>query len=193
MKVFLLYAHPVETSFNASVHEAALLGLAKAGHEVDDCDLYKEGFQPLLTREERIYYHDETKNRDPVDEYVVRLQRAEAMVIISPVWNFGFPAILKGFFDRVFLPGVSFNIADGKVRPALQNITKITACLTYGTSRLYATLAGDPPHKVINRALRFTIKPGASVKFLSLYDLNRATSPRLGNHLERVEKQLATF
>lgn len=193
MKVFLLYAHPVETSFNAAVHEAALLGLSKAGHKVDDCDLYKEGFQPLLTRHERLFYHDESKNREPVDEYVSRLQSAEAMVIISPVWNFGFPAILKGFFDRVFLPGVSFNMPDGKVRPALKNITKITACLTYGTSRLYATLAGDPPRKVINRALRFTIKPGASVKFISLYDLNRVTPPQLGCHLQRVEKKLSAF
>ena len=61
-----------------------------------------------MTREERIAYHDIPENTGPVAEYVARLRAAEAMVIISPVWNFGFPAMLKGYFDRVFLPGVSF-------------------------------------------------------------------------------------
>ena len=45
---------------------------------------------------------------------------AEALVLSFPVWNFGYPAILKGFFDRVFLPGVSFDLLDdGGVVPAL--------------------------------------------------------------------------
>ena len=54
-----------------------------------------------------------------------RLQAAEALVLCFPVWNFGYPAILKGFFDRVFLPGVSFKMVDGKVRPNLWNIRKL--------------------------------------------------------------------
>ena len=54
--------------------------------------------------------------------YVERLRRAEALVLSFPVWNYGYPAILKGFFDRVFLPGVSFELVDGKVKPSLHNI-----------------------------------------------------------------------
>ena len=191
MKVLLLYAHPVETSFNAAVHDAAMRGLQKAGHDVDDCDLYKEDFQPLLTREDRLFYHDEMVNRKQVDGYVTRLQAAEGMVIVSPVWNFGFPAILKGFFDRVFLPGVSFEIS--KVRPALRNISKLTACMTYGTSRIYATLAGDPPRKIVKRVLRYTIKPGATVQHLALYDLNRVSTEKLNQHLQHVETKLSLF
>lgn len=193
MKVLLLYAHPVETSFNAAIHDAALRGLQKAGHYVDDCDLYKEDFQPLLNRDDRLLYHDEAKNRQKVESYVTRLQTAEGLVIVSPVWNFGFPAILKGFFDRVFLPGVSFEIADGKVKPALKNISKLTACMTYGTSRFYATLAGDPPRKIVKRVLRYTIRPGASVQHLALYDLNRASVDRLRHHLAHVETQFSFF
>ena len=48
--------------------------------------------------------------------------RAEALVLSFPVWNYGYPAILKGFFDRVFLPGVSFELVNGKVQPILHNI-----------------------------------------------------------------------
>jgi hypothetical protein len=44
--------------------------------------------------------------------------------MVYPVWNYGFPAILKGWIDRVFLPGREFRLVDGKVRPTLHNITK---------------------------------------------------------------------
>ncbi len=63
---------------------------------------------------------------------------AEALVLSFPVWNYGYPAILKGFFDRVFLPGVSFKLVDGKVRPSLHNIRKVAAVTTYGGSRFRA-------------------------------------------------------
>ena len=55
--------------------------------------------------------------------YADRLLAAEALVLIYPVWNEGFPAILKGFFDRVLIPGVSSTIgADGAPIPNLQNL-----------------------------------------------------------------------
>lgn len=193
MKVLLLYAHPVESSFTAAVHEVALKGLRRAGHAVDDCDLYAEDFQPVLTREERLAYHDSPANRGPVAEYVARLQAAEAMVIVSPVWNFGFPAILKGYFDRVFLPGVSFDMVGGKVAPILHNIGKLTACVTYGGNRLRALLAGDPPRKIVTRVLRVTIKPAAPVEHLAFYDMNRATEAQLTAHLARVEQRMSGF
>ncbi|GAB0116030.1 NAD(P)H-dependent oxidoreductase [Acidisoma sp. 7E03] len=193
MKVLLLYCHPVESSFNAAVHEAALRGLRRAGHVVDDCDLYAEGFQPVVTRAERIAYHDVPENTAPVADYVARLRAADALVIVSPVWNFGFPAMLKGYFDRVFLPGVSFDIIDGRVRPILHNIGKLTACMTYGGNRLRAALAGDPPRKLVTRVLRVTIRPGAPVEHLALYDLNRATETERATHLALVERRMAAF
>jgi NAD(P)H dehydrogenase (quinone) len=100
MRVLVLYAHPVETSFNAALHETVVQALRRAGHDVDDCDLYAEGFSPVLTREERLGYHEVPANRSPVDGYVERLLWAEALVICTPVWNFGFPAILKGRRSR---------------------------------------------------------------------------------------------
>ena len=133
--------------------------LRQAGHEVDDCDLYAEGFDAVLSRSERVGYHDLASNRLPVAGYVARLQAAEALVLCFPVWNFGYPAILKGFFDRVFLPGVSFKLVDGKVRPNLWNIRKLAAVTTYGGSRWRALLMGDPPRKLVCRVLRGVCHP----------------------------------
>ena len=193
MRVLVLYCHPVEDSFNAAIHAAVLRGLRAARHEVDDCDLYAEGFNPVVSREERIAYHDIPQNRVPVEPYVARLLAAEALVIVSPVWNFGFPAMLKGFFDRVFLPGVSFAIMDGIVKPSLHNIGKLTAVVTYGGNRTRAFLAGDPPRKIVTRVLRITIRPGATVRHLGCYDMNRKTEPQLAAFLRRVEGEMTRF
>ena len=67
-------------------------------------------FDPVLSEQERMQYHDANLNRAPIAAYADRLLAAEALILIYPVWNEGFPAILKGFFDRVFIPGVSFTV-----------------------------------------------------------------------------------
>ena len=51
-----------------------------------------------------------------IGTYADRLLAAEGLVLIYPVWNEGFPAILKGFFDRVFIPGVSFNVGPDRAK-----------------------------------------------------------------------------
>ena len=160
MRVLVLFAHPVETSFSAALHRATVEALRAAGHEVDDCDLNAEGFNPVLSREERIDYHDLALNRAHAGPYVDRLLAAEGLVLVFPVWNYGYPAILKGFLDRVFLPGVSFTLADGKVWPALANIRKLAAVTTYGGSRLRTVLMGDPPRRHFKRALRLNMRAG---------------------------------
>jgi hypothetical protein len=69
-----------------------------------------------------VQYHNVQLNRAPIAAYADRLLAAEALVLVYPVWNEGFPAILKGLFYRVFIPGVSFKIGpDGAAVPNLQS------------------------------------------------------------------------
>ncbi len=102
MRILVLYAHPVETSFVAALRKQVVDSLGSRGHEVDDCDLNLEGFDPVMSRQDRIDYKDTALNRKRVAPYVDRLLAADALVLVFPVWNEGFPAILKGFLDRVF-------------------------------------------------------------------------------------------
>jgi putative NADPH-quinone reductase len=190
MRVLVLYAHPDPESYGAALHEAVVTSLKQAGHEVDDCDLYAEGFDAVLSRAERVGYHDLASNTRPVAGYVERLQRAEALVLCFPVWNFGYPAILKGFFDRVFLPGISFKLVDGKVRPNLWNIRKLAAVTTYGGSRWRALLMGDPPRKLVRRVLRAVCHPSARPLYLAHYDMNRATPETRQAFFERVRANI---
>ena len=193
MKVLVLHSHPVEESYGAALHRKTIESLKSAGHEVDNCNLYAEGFDPVLSRRDRMIYHDYPDNTEAVKSYVERLARTEALVIVTPVWNFGFPAILKGYFDRVWLPGVSFELVDGKVRSKLQHIRKLGAILTYGADPFRAFVAGNPPKKIVKSVLRAQIKPFAPVDFLAHYDMNRSTDMSRSRFLTKVGQEMERF
>ena len=160
MRILVLFAHPVETSFAAAAHDQVVRTLSGRGHEVDDCDLNVEKFDPVMSREERIEYHDVSVNRRNVGAYVDRLLAAEALVFAFPVWNMGFPAILKGFVDKVFLPGVSFNLKEnGDYMPCLHNVKRLGVVCTYGGSRLLTIMMGDPPRRFLTRSMRADLRP----------------------------------
>jgi putative NADPH-quinone reductase len=188
-RALVLFAHPCAESFSAALHAKVVDTLDARGVEVDDCDLNTEGFSPILTETERRAYHDVGRNIGPVAGYVERLRAADALVMVFPVWNFGYPAILKGFLDRVFLPGVSFRLEDGKVRPNLTHIRKLAAVTTYGGTRMRAIMAGDPPRKCVTRAVWHVCRP-ERVRYLALYDMNRATDARRAAFLQKVEREM---
>ena len=191
MRVLVLYAHPDPESFSAALHRTVVGRLRRSGHQVDDCDLYEEGFDPVLSRDERVNYLDVAINQRNVAPYVERLRRAEALVLVFPVWNFGFPAILKGFLDRVFLPGVSFHLKNGLATPNLTHLRTLVAVTTYGAPRWRAFLIGDPPRKCVMRMLRVLVAPLARRRYLALYDMNRRNEADRLAYLARVERAIA--
>ena len=189
MRVLVLYAHPVETSFVSAIHAEVVNTLRARGHEVDDCDLNVEGFDPVMSRQDRIDYHDVKVNRVRVSPYVERLLAAEALVLVFPVWNYGFPAILKGFVDKVFLPGVSFELKEnGDYVPKLHHVKRLAAVCTYGGTRLRTILMGDPPRRVVKRSLRSLIALGGPCAYLAHYDMNHTKPERRARFLEAVRR-----
>jgi len=187
MRILVLFCHPVETSFHAALHKDVVATLRDVGHAVDDCDLYAEGFNPVMSREERLGYHNEPSNQTPVKAYVERLRSAQALVLCFPVWTFGPPAMLKGFFDRVLMPGVAFDLSNpAHVRPALTNIRFIAGITTYGRPRWMAWYMGDPPRRIITRYLPRLTGPGTRTQYLAHYHMNLATPQSLGRFRDRV-------
>lgn len=193
MRVLVIHAHPVETSFNAALHAAVVDSLAAASHEVDDLDLYAEDFEPCLSRQEHLDYHEDGPHREHLRPYIDRLLACNAIVLVYPVWNFGYPAILKGFMDRVFLPEVSFKLHNGLVYPNLTNVSRLAAVTTYGGHRWRAIAAGDPPRKHVTRVMRATVKPGAAIRYLALYDMNRVTDVGRRMFVQRVRQEMRRF
>ena len=142
-----------------------------------------------MSEQERIQYHDIKFNRAPIAPYADRLLTAEALILIYPVWNEGFPAILKGFFDRVFIPGVSFTVGpDGALVTNLQKLRKIAAVCTYGATRTINVLLGDPPRRVVKRLVRWM--PGHHVRcdYLAYYGMDRSTQEQRAAFQAKVKR-----
>src|ERR1700675_1978204 len=133
MRVLYVYCHPLDDSFHAAIRQEALAGLKEAGREVDLLDLYAEGFDRVLTAERRRDYHNTGRNRRNNQAYADRLMAVNAMVVQFPSWSFGPPAMLKGWFDRMFGPGIAMDLSDpAQAKPLLVHIKRITGISTYG-------------------------------------------------------------
>ena len=79
MRVRVLHCHPVDTSLATTLRQEVLKGLKVSGHEVDDCDLYAEGFKPVMSREDRLGHHDVPANQAPLRDHIDRLRHAQAL------------------------------------------------------------------------------------------------------------------
>jgi NAD(P)H dehydrogenase (quinone) len=196
MRVHVIHAHPVETSYNRALFSAVVESLEAAGHTVDALNLYDEDFPAVMTREERLGYHDVPGNLTPaIKPYVDRLRAAEAIVLVHPVWNYGYPAILKGYFDRIFLPGVSFTMEGGDDRgqlvPCLSNLKKVAFVTSYGGNRIRTWIMGDPPRRLAMRWGWVTFR--ARPQYMALYDMNNCTPSRLEGFLAKVRQTMRAF
>jgi putative NADPH-quinone reductase len=187
MRVLYIYCHPLPESFHAAIRAEVLAGLRAASHEVDLLDLYAEKFDPVLSEDSRRNYHDTAINQRGLEDHVARLRRAEALIVQFPVWCFGLPAMLKGFFDRMIMPGVAFDISDPKrVRPLLTNVRQIVGIATYGRPRLMALAMSDPPRKIVKRYLPWFCVRRPPAAYYALYHLNVASEPRRKAFIARV-------
>ena len=193
MRVLYLYCHPLAESFHGAIRERALAGLTAGGHEVDLCDLYAEGFDPVLTAEMRRSYHDTSSNQAGLEDYVRRLHAAEGLVVQFPVWSFGPPAMLKGFFDRIFIPGVAFDISDPANVRRMLPYSRLAGITTYGRPWTRALAVGDPPKRMVTRYLRLMGRGWVKTDYLALYHMNVASEAKRGAFMDRVEQAMARF
>ena len=110
-------------------------------------------------------------------------------MLVYPAWWYGMPAMLKGSFDRVWLPGVAFDVApDGRVlTERLQRIRRIIVVTTYGGPWWMVRIAlGDPARMVGSRAIRALCSRGCRVDWYVHYNMDRATQRQLSRFLDRI-------
>ncbi len=133
MLALVVVAHPSIDSYCHALAARAETGLLAAGHEVMVLDLYALGFGTAMTPEEREAYHGDSPILDPlVAGHAALVQRTEAIVFVYPTWWGGLPAILKGWLERVMVPGVGFVLDERTARSG------------QGSARC-ATWSGSPP------------------------------------------------
>jgi NAD(P)H dehydrogenase (quinone) len=193
MHILLVLAHPLAESFAAAVARTARDTLEDGGHTVDVLDLYQENFDPRLTTSERAGYFDVPYDLSDVAQFVTRLEAADGLILVFPQWWFNFPAILKGFFDRVLAPGVAFthDASGGRILPRLSNIKLLWALTTTGSPWWIVQLyMGNPVRRLLTRGIAKVCSKRLNFRVLSLHDMDRATDADRRGYLERVRKAL---
>lgn len=197
MRILLVYAHPCRESFVSGLKDMAVETLTAGGHEVSVVDLYDEGFSAVLTAEERRAYHDEGDNLKGIERHVELLRQTEALVLVYPTWWYGMPAILKGWFDRVWVPGVAFKMPAGPnqpLRPALSNIKTVTVITTAGAPNWFTWFyMGHPAKKVLMRGIRMLCAPGAKGRWYCHYSMDSSTPESRTKYLEKVRSALKSL
>ncbi|MCH2234776.1 MAG: NAD(P)H-dependent oxidoreductase [Crocinitomicaceae bacterium] len=112
-KVLVINGHPDAESFNAGLTEAYLNGAKKQSFETEIINIRDLNFNPNLESG----YRKRTELEPDLVEAIEKIKKADHLVWIFPMWWYSFPAILKGFIDRTFLPGITYEIEPGKGFP----------------------------------------------------------------------------
>jgi NAD(P)H dehydrogenase (quinone) len=191
----VVVAHPRPDGFAHELGRRAVGGLRAAGHDVEVLDLYALGFRAAMSAAEREAYHGEEPLLDPmVAEHARLLGSARVLAFVYPTWWSGLPAVLKGWLERVMVPGVAFRFDElGKVRPALTGVEAIVGVSTYGSSWAYVRAINDNGRRTLTRALRMSCGPRTRTRWLGLYGMDTSTETQRADFAGSVERAMLTF
>ncbi len=196
MKCLVVTTHPLSNSLCTLLTEHVVNKLTEMRHEVNIEDLYVEKFDPVLTAAERESYYSGSYDSSNVTEQVERLLGAEALVLLFPTWWFSFPAMLKGWFDRVWAPGIAYDHASdlGPIKPRLGNLRKVLVVTTLGAPWwMDRLIMWQPVKRVTKLALLGACTIKSTFKYLSLYNSERLNEQRIAGFISKIDKALGDF
>lgn len=192
MRAVLVHCHPVEGSFSSALRDAARRGLQAAGHDVTVLDLSAESFRCVMTHSEwEAYMAGRDGTPGDIVRHVDAIRTAEMLVFTYPTWWSGLPAQLKGWLERVMLPGVAFTMENDRIRPALGHVRRIIVISTYGSPWLYVKAVNDNGRRTLTRALRAATGWRARCRHLGLYSMDTSTDDQRRRFIARVERAVA--
>ncbi|MCU0761553.1 MAG: NAD(P)H-dependent oxidoreductase [Hydrogenophaga sp.] len=196
MKCLVVIAHPSTDSLCHAMARTAITALENHGHEVMIEDLYASGFEPALTLQERQSYYGAAFDTTALQEQIDRLASAEALVLVFPTWWFGFPAVLKGWFDRVWAPGIAYDHgADlGAIQARLLRLRTALAITSLGSPWwVDRWVLRRPVKRVLKTALLGTCAPQCRLQMLSLYRAERLAPKEVHTFCRRIERAVAEW
>jgi NAD(P)H dehydrogenase (quinone) len=153
MNVVIVFNHPYQGSYCNAILNAVTQGLQKANHDIDLIHLDRDNFNPVMTAADLKAFRD----KKPVDpkaiEYGNRIQAADHLVLIFPIWWELMPALMKGFVDKVIFPGVAYDYTNAKntmMCPLWTKLKSVTMITTMNTPTwLYWALFGNAIKKAM--------------------------------------------
>lgn len=189
MRTLIVFNHPYEGSYCNAILNSVEKGLSRAGHEIDLIYLDKEDFNPVMTSGDLLAFID----REPIDpkvlEYKSRLEKADHLVFIFPIWWELMPALTKGFIDKVLFPGVAYQYKENGLgmKPLLNNLKRVSVITTMNTPGvMYRFLFGNAIKKSLLRGT-FWKMGYKNRKWISLNMVKMVSEKKRKKWLEKIE------
>jgi NAD(P)H dehydrogenase (quinone) len=185
-RFLIVRAHPLAESFVNAAGDRAVTALQRNGHDIKQIDLYRDGFDPAVSLDEW-----RTRRSGIVAElahYADDLRWATDVVFVYPTWFGTHPAMLKGWFDRVWVEGVSYHLVPGSraATGKLRNVRGIWTVTSHGSTRAMNMLQGEPGKHFVSRGLRVLCSRRCRVRWVAFYGNDTASPNDREQFLERV-------
>ena len=188
MKTLIVYGHPNHLGHHGYFLEQLLLILNNKKVEYDVLDLYALKFDPVLRNEELSRQDDSIVSSD-IKEYRQKVSEADKLIFIFPTWWQGPPAIVKGFFDRVFSAGFAFKYENSLPKGLLKGKRAAVFSATGGPRVINKFIIGDKGLKVtVSNTLRFC---GMRAKGFSVGSARKFNDNKKRLILSRVTKMVS--
>ncbi|TPW16062.1 MAG: putative oxidoreductase [Acidimicrobiaceae bacterium] len=179
-----------------AVLDRTLAALTACGHQVRLSDLYADGFRPELDRDDRAAHlvdHRGAPDRRPdIAAYTDNLAWCDSLILVYPTWWSAQPAMLKGWFDRVLVRGVAWDLPEGanRIRPLLTNVRTIVGVTSHGSSKFVNSIEGEAGKRTLSRSLRAMCGLRCRARWIALYAIDHSTPEQRERFLDRVERRI---
>ena len=153
MRVVIVFNHPYHGSYCNAILDSVTKGLQKGQHEVDLIHLDNQAFNPVMTAADLKAFRDKSPVDPQVKAYKAKIEQADHLIFIFPIWWELMPAMTKGFIDKVIFPGVAYDYVDAsntKMKPLWTNLKGVTVITTMNTPHiLYRVIFGNAIKKAM--------------------------------------------
>ena len=188
----VVHAHPVSESFNTALRNSVVEGLLAAGNQVRSVDLYAEGFEPVLSDQEWTSQLGLPSTRPDFTKHVEHLRWCNHLVLIYPTWWSSTPAMLKGWFDQIWVNDVlsTHPSATVNIPSRLDNVERLSVVTTHGSGLIRNYLQGFGGKRMILRGLRSLCSRQCRTDWIAMYHLDTSTLRQRTRFMKRVQSRL---